>query len=510
MDTKNAGFVEHPLIKKGKLERRLYQENILSEASRRNTLCVLPTGLGKTPIAVMLAALRLERFPGSKVLVMAPTRPLVSQHHRTFLEFMNLPEDELQHVTGTTKPEQRKNLYAEKRVIFATPQTIKNDLENGRLFLRGFSLLVVDETHHAVGGYAYPYVVKRYLEESENPRILGLTASPGSDTAKIRDICRNAGIESVQIRTEKDEDVSPYVRERKIYWEYVKLPENFLKIRNLIQSEFESRIRTLMRMGLLRRKKATKKDLLSLQSRLHSAIKQGHKRAFTGMFYTVQAIKLEHALTLIETQGVGILESYWKKIRSGTSKADQALANSREISNAMWLTQSLAETGAKHPKISKLASIVHQELSKNPDARIIIFANYRETVKEIANALSGIENARPSEFVGQREGMSQKEQARVIRNFSDGTYNILVATSVAEEGMDIKKADIAIFYEPVPSGIRSIQRRGRVGRHSLGKIYVLITKGTRDEAYYWSSVSKEREMKSALYNMQSQNIARNM
>jgi Fanconi anemia group M protein len=495
-------FVEHPLIREKTIQKREYQENILSTSLEKNTLCVLPTGLGKTPIAAMLAAHRLQKYPESRVLVMAPTRPLTVQHHKTFKEFMNLSGEDLQHVTGLIKPEKRESLYKERKIIFATPQTVKNDLGKGRLTLKDFSLIVIDETHHAVGGYAYPYVVEKYIEEAENQRILGLTASPGGDAAKIADICRNAGIETVEIRTESDRDVVPYIKEKNIDFVYAELPESFIKIRTLIQTVFDARVGTLFKMGLVRRRTPSKKELLSLQRRLSAGIKQGYRKAFMGMFCTVQAIKLEHAITVLETQGISMLESYWKKLRSGTTKSDQSIAKNKAISNAMWLTQSLAETGASHPKISRLCSIVHNQLKENPDSRIIVFANYRDTVRDIVKALSGIENTKPVEFVGQREGLTQKEQSRIVREFSHGGYNTLVATSVAEEGIEIRQADIAIFYEPVPSGIRSIQRRGRVGRHSLGRVFVLITRGTRDEAYYWTSQSKEKQMKKTLYGMQ--------
>ncbi len=494
----SPAFVKHPLIKENVIEYREYQNNILNTALEKNTLCVLPTGLGKTPIAVMLTAHRLYTFPESKALILAPTRPLAAQHYRTFIKFLNLPEEKFQIITGTTKPEKREMLYKEKTVFFATPQTIKNDIQDGRLSLKNFSLLVIDETHHAIGGYAYPYIVERYLQEAENQRILGLTASPGGDVEKIAEICKNAGVESIEIRTEHDEDVIPYVMEKKIEWIYVELPESFRKVRNMIQCALDEKIAVLRRLGITLRKNPSRKDLLTLQSRLR---RESEKRANIALICVAEALKLEHAITLLETQGVNILESYWKKLRSSHSKIDKRLVSNRMVSNAMWLTQSMVETGAKHPKISKLCSVIYNELKEKPDSKIIIFANYRNTVKEIVKALSGVSNARPVEFVGQKEGMTQKEQIKRIKEFSEGKYNILVATSVAEEGMDIEKADTAIFYEPVPSGIRFIQRRGRVGRHSLGKIIVLITKKTRDEVYYWSAVAKEREMKKTLYGM---------
>ena len=77
----------------------------------------------------------------------------------------------------------------------------------------------------------------------------------------------------------------------------------------------------------------------------------------------------------------------------------------------------------------------------------------------------------------------------------------MCGTSISEEGLDLPKVDYAIFYEAVPSEIRAIQRRGRVGRQSTGKIIFLLTKGTRDESYYWSAFHKEKRMKSILYNI---------
>ena len=86
----------------------------------------------------------------------------------------------------------------------------------------------------------------------------------------------------------------------------------------------------------------------------------------------------------------------------------------------------------------------------------------------------------------------------MVEKFKKGEYNVLVATSVAEEGLDIPATDMVIFYEPVPSEIRSIQRRGRTGRARIGKVVILTIKGTRDIAYLWSSRNKEKKMKNEL------------
>ncbi len=495
-------FMEHPLLKNDSLQSRIYQETILSKAVNSNLLCVLPTGLGKTPIAIVVAVYRIEKFPDSRVMILAPTKPLVEQHMKSFIETVDLPEEEFVLLTGMVKPGERKEIYRKGKVVFATPQTVKNDLENGILELDDFSLVVFDEAHHAVGDYAYPFIARRYKEEAENPRILGLTASPGGTKAKIKEICSNLGIDKVEIRTETDHDVGPWVKGKEVEWVNVSLPQTFSDVKAYLEKAYRNRLGKLKRIGFTKPVRLiNKRDLLGLQKRLLGGIKSGNKKNFWGLSVVSQAIKTEHVLTLLETQGIRPLEEYLKKLRNETSRSTKSLLKDREFSHAMFLVDQLSEKGARHPKISKLCGIVSKQLEKNADSKIIIFANYRNTVKEIVKSLENIDSSKPIEFMGQREGMTQKEQRQRIEDFRAGLHNILVTTSVGEEGIDIPEMQLAIFYEPVPSEIRSIQRRGRVGRTKVGRVVILITRNTRDEAYYWTAKRKEKVMKKTLYEM---------
>ncbi len=498
-------YTDHPLLKKGSLQSRVYQETILARAVGKNLLCVLPTGLGKTPIAIVLSVFRLERHPGSKVLVLAPTKPLIEQHRKSFSEKIDLPEKDFVLVTGMVKPGDREDMYERGKIIFATPQTVRNDLEKERISLRDFSLVVFDEAHHAVGEYAYPFIARHYLDQSENPRILGLTASPGGTRQKIREICKNLGIDSVEIKTESDLDVSPWVKEKDVEWVEVSLPETFVNIRDYLEKPYRDRLNKLRRIGFSKPVRLiNKRDLLGLQNRLMEGLRRGDRRNFYGITVVTQAIKLEHAITLLETQGIRPLEEYFRKLRKETSKSTKGLLNDQKVSHAMFLSNGLSEKGAKHPKMSKLCEIISRQMEKKGDSKIIVFANYRNTVREIVKSLKGIGNAKPVEFMGQREGMTQKEQKQRIEEFRLDIYNVLVTTSVGEEGIDIPEMELAVFYEPVPSEIRSIQRRGRVGRTKFGRIIILMTKNTRDEAYYWTAMRKEKVMKDTLHEMRSE------
>jgi Fanconi anemia group M protein len=92
----------------------------------------------------------------------------------------------------------------------------------------------------------------------------------------------------------------------------------------------------------------------------------------------------------------------------------------------------------------------------------------------------------------------------MLDQFRDGLFNVLIATSVAEEGLDIPKVDLVVFYEPIPSAIRHIQRRGRTGRQEKGRVAIFMTKATRDEAYSWSAKHKETRMVSVLEQMRKE------
>ncbi|HJW96736.1 MAG TPA: DEAD/DEAH box helicase [archaeon] len=501
-------YVNHPLIVEDSMESRPYQEAILGTAVKNHTLCVLPTGLGKTNVAILLAAHRLEKYPDSRILVMAPTRPLVNQHHKVFGRSMRIPQEEMVAVTGFIKPEERESLYR-KKLVFATPQVIENDLRNGILSLKDFSLLVIDEAHHSIGGYAYPYVAKLYLQQSRFPRILALTASPGGTAEKINEIKENLGTECVEIRTDEDYDVKPWIKEKQIEWAYVELPESFLRIKRYLDEAIEDRASKLKSMGFLKKPRPSRRDFLELQASMQASIKRGHKAAFGISSIVAQAIKLEHALGLLETQGITVLEKYWNKLKEDESNAAKNILKDQKVANAIYLSRGLYEQGSKHPKMGRLCQIVDRQVREKQDSKIIIFANYRDSVKEIESSLNNIDGVRAVQFVGQKEGLTQKEQIQRISDFREGVYNVLVGTSVSEEGLDIPAMDLAIFYEPVPSEIRSIQRRGRVGRQKVGRVIFLITRRTRDEAYFWSAKNKEARMKKTLYGMKRQQLEEN-
>jgi Fanconi anemia group M protein len=486
-------FISHPLVRKDTLRLRRYQESIIARATEKNTLVVLPTGLGKTIIAIALAAHRLAEHPESKVLFLAPTKPLVVQHEKTFNELITGVKSAV--LTGEEDVEKRAVLWKNSRMLFATPQTVENDLIRG-LNLGDFSLLVFDEAHRAVGDYSYVYIAKKYAETAGNRLILGLTASPGSDRQKIDEVCGNLDIRQIEAKTESDSDVKPYVQQVKTAWVKVKLPEEFIKVKKKLEEVLKEGLKELKAAGYLETSdlsRVDKKTILEAQARIRQEL-AGGLEPYRYASIAASALKVNHAIELLETQGVSPLDAYFRRLASQKSKAVRSLFRDDRMQEAMAEVRAMKEGGMDHPKLDKLVEIVERRKKDS----ILVFTHYRDTAGKVLEKLNEADIL-AHEFIGQAKkegkGMSQKEQIKTIENFKEGKYTALIATSVAEEGLDIPKVDLVVFYEPVPSEIRAIQRRGRTGRNSAGEVVVLMAEGTRDEAYFWVSFHKERAMK---------------
>jgi len=479
---------------------RLYQETILNTCVHKNTLVVLPTGMGKTAIALLLSFQRINNFNG-KILMIAPTKPLVEQHMNYFKRYIDEDENNFTLFTGMVKPELREKLWKSAKYIFSTPQGLENDIISKKINLEEVSLLIFDEAHRAVGDYSYNFIAKQYEKLAKFPRILALTASPGSELDKIEEVCKNLYIEDIEIRTNNDPDVKPYIQEVNIEWVKVDLPEKFLEIKKFIETALRERMQKLKSWGILKRadlKYVNKRELLSLQGQLQGRLAKGEKDflLFQGISMLAEIMKLQHALELLETQDLTSLYKYLDKLQSQSSytktKAIKNIVKDLNFRSAYVTTKNFLDI--EHPKLIKLKEII----SKNKDKKIIVFNQYRDSALNIQNELNKIEGINSKIFVGQikkgETGLSQKKQIERLNEFREDNFNVLIATAVGEEGLDIPQVDIVIFYEPIPSAIRSIQRRGRTGRLEKGKVIILSTNKTRDEAYRWVAFHKEKKM----------------
>lgn len=480
-----TSYVNMKYISKDSIEFREYQVNMALQASKENCIIVLPTGLGKTAIALQVIASYManitENAPIGAVLFLAPTRVLANQHH----EFMQnaLTIDDISLVTGEDSISARKKLW-NASVICATPEITKNDLARGMITPDMFGLVIFDEAHRTVGEYAYA-TIAQLLEESK-PRILGMTATLPSDVEKATEIISRLYIASVAERNESSPDVTPYIQKTETEWFKVDLTPEIKEIQSFLRKALKSRC------NMLRSNQISVDENPSLSSllKLREYVLQ-HKRAAATPLFT--AIRIHYALSILEAHGIMPFLKFCERTRAkkggGIKELFEVDPNfTQAVSRAVKLQQDHKE----HPKISKLVNLI-----KEIKGKILIFTSYRDSVDMICDALDDI-GIKTGKLIGKagKTGLKQKEQVETVRRFRDNEFQIMVATRVGEEGLDIAEVNHVIFYDNVPSSIRYVQRRGRTGRKAAGRLIVLIAKDTIDEAYYWIGRRKIKTAKS--------------
>jgi len=505
MDGTNIRFVSTPFIRDNKIETREYQQSILEKCKLKSTLVVLPTGLGKTPVAIMLIAHILDKKNG-KILFLAPTKPLVNQHVRVLGE--TLTDVNITMFTGTTRPAKRNEMWKEANIIVSTPQVIRNDVMEKRYDLSEVKLLIFDEAHHATGDHAYATIGKLYRGKG---LVLGMTASPGSNMEKITEICENIGVENVVIKSEDDPDVKPYVKSMNIRWKSVDLDERTKRAAGFLKILLSTITGELRSFGIqISKTMPSKRELLDIQPQLRAIMMKDDKPSwvYKAMSLQSEAMIISSALEYAETQGLHTLKKYVERlIEKGNSrsskKSERTLLEREEFKRLVSFLNTIEYKDIVNNKINVLRDLIRHQIVTRKDSKLIIFANYRDTCEAILEDIKNVEGIKPVLFIGQgsrggRKGMTQKIQAETIKKFENGEYNTLIATSVAEEGLDIPATDLVIFFEPIPSEIRYIQRRGRTARDRTGNVYILIYKSTRDYGYYNAALYRERTMKNEL------------
>jgi Fanconi anemia group M protein len=346
---------------------------------------------------------------------------------------------------------------------------------------------------------------------------MGLTASPGSDRNRIKEICKNLSIEEVELKTRDSEDVKEYLQELKFEKRILDFPEEFNEIRIVLREFFNSYVQELKNRGLFFGA-SSKTGLIEFQKKLIMEISRGKKdyNHLLAMGACASAIKLQHAIELLETQTLSSFNEYLKELfKQANEKKSKGVVKlvSKPQFNLIYLKSSeMLNKGVEHPKIEELMNIVKEEKSKNEKIKILVFTQFRNTASIISKKLNEIQGISSKVFVGQTKktsqgnstGLNQKEQKRMIQDFSSGETNILCATSIGEEGLDIPEVNIVIFYESVPSAIRKIQRSGRTARLMKGKLIMLITKDTRDETFYYVANAKERKMHQTIQDIKDE------
>lgn len=509
-----------------KYPQREYQVDITESAIIHNTIVSLPTGLGKTLIAAVVLYNFYRWFDKGKIIFMAPTLPLVYQQVKACYNIMGIPQKDTHILTGKMNPEKRTEIWNSKRVFFCTPQTVQKDLEVLRFDASKVVCIVLDEAHKATGDYSYIKIIQLLEAAGARFRILGLSATPGSNIKAIQAVVDALRINRIEFREESDPDVKKYIHQREVEIIVVKQSIAVSDIQKDLEDiifPIYDRLKSAGSIGTC----MENVSFYSLLCAKDDYTKRNHDKSLLGHF--AAAMSLFHLRTLLLKNGIGVLRSNIlqlmnnrpKGILSKISKSDELKSLLHKIDQALLdPTSKKQDKKMNNPKLQELVNILHKHYDEVQDvsSRAIVFSQFRESVAEIVSVLKEYQpKIKPRHFIGQNKGktskndkskmsskdtenidpddisiynkenafpnlggMNQNEQQRIIQEFQDGIYNVLVCTCIGEEGLDIGEVDLIINFDVLRSPIRTLQRSGRTGRKRAGKVIFLVAAGQEE------------------------------
>ncbi|PZC85522.1 hypothetical protein B5X24_HaOG216630 [Helicoverpa armigera] len=407
---------------------RDYQFNIIKSAILKNTLVSLPTGLGKTFIAAVIMYNFYRWYPLGKIVFTAPTRPLVAQQIEACYNIIAIPPSDTIEMTGHMQVNTRKQHWQSKRVFFATPQVIYNDMKSGICPCDKVRCLVIDEAHRARGNYAYCQIIST-LDDMNHKiyRVLALSATPGSRVEDVINVVKNLHIAHLELRTENCIDVSPYSHARKINTTIIQLGPQLTQIRQQYIEILDGYARRLKQMNILPPNlgNLSKGRIVMLYKEYQN--KDRASSTAPGKINTT-IIQLGPQLTQIRQQYIEILDGYARRL--------------------------------------KQMNILPPNLGNLSKGRIVML------YKEYQN----------KDRASSREDLylDTRQCVRQVRAKKSDTpaCNVLVATCVAEEGLDVGSVDLIVCFDiSTKSPVRLVQRCGRTGRERGGQVFILVTEG---------------------------------
>jgi Fanconi anemia group M protein len=377
-------------------------------------------------------------------------------------------------------------------------------------------LVVFDEAHRASGNYAYCDIVRELQTRDIVFRVLALSATPGSDTKRVQAVVDNLLIERIESRTEESPDVQKYIHQRNVEEHVVKLTPAMEDIQSQFCQLIGVYLKTLVSNGCYSYENPLQASSYGLITRRDAWRARGRNTMVKPLQMKVEAcfaisISLMSILQTLQNSGVrcfynSLLEFTQEvKQKSNPSKTRLEFVNNPKTTRLLHDIKNQMELPnfSSHPKLDKMISIVldhfqthdafvQESIKKgemvDSQTKIMIFSSHRASVDEIVRILEKHRPlVRPAAFIGQSSGkktagLKQKQQLQVIDDFMAGLFNVLVSTSIGEEGLDIGEIDLIICFDVSKSPIRLLQRQGRTGRKRVGNICLLLNEGSDENA----------------------------
>lgn len=545
-DFEKIFYVYDKNVVRHKVEARLYALETIYECVKSNSFVRIDTGLGKTYIELLVALYFLKYHKiKKKVLILAPSKPLCLQHKEKADEIFLGINTEV--ITGNVVRKKRREIWENNQIIVATPQTITRELkrESGIGCPEDIQLVVFDEVHKMTGNYDYVNLANLYSLHKDI-RLVGFTASLDSDSKKLEDILKCMGLQYSQIisKTEKSSDVAPYVFKKHIY--KIEVQRHFSALEDDLMEKLRKEFRLIIQQERrwLKMIENDKHNFLSLLEESFYRDEKGFETAIdvTGFgklkealsnFKNIksQDINCSFALrdwgllflfhTAISMLEKGIHEfraflerKYFEDISKKPSQhAFKSNKTIRESINMLcranlWTTK-MSYPLKYDPEISSYnwhavyrdakLHAMERTIRMHMSSQILIFVNYRDTLDKVLHYLKTVfPEKNIDKFIGQSnklkdKGMTQKKQNEVLKKYRNGEIDILVATLIAEEGLNFPAVDVVFFYEPITDPRRMVQRIGRTGRYRDGDVFILFYKDEKEELIANIGFAKSRK-----------------
>ncbi|CAB1459418.1 unnamed protein product [Pleuronectes platessa] len=530
---------------------RDYQMDVARPALEgKNIIICLPTGSGKTRVAVYITKEHLDgrRAEGQsgKVVVLVNKIPLVEQHFSAEFQPFLKPTYKVERVSGDCQLKiSFTEILKKNDVVICTAQILENHLERSNtgedegVKLSDLSLIIIDECHHTQKGEVYNHIMMRYLKQKHKnekmkkeqkepvpiPQILGLTASPGVGGANnmkkavehILRICANLDASKIMTSSLGDCKKSPN--------------KMTLSVEDRMEDPFGDVIKKIMNAIHAHANLSTNCDLGSQRyeqwivvTEREAAAKEDHKVRVCAEYLRrySEALNLSNIIRMCDALEM-LNEYYEKEIHTKMNPDDvqaiQITDTERFLFNLFKENKEELQTLAGNPKyendsLSKLRGKILHEFSSREEARGIIFTKTRFSAIALSNWIQGNPKfadigVKAAYVIGGGDQsvvkpMTSAEQRDVLKNFHNGDVNVLIATTVAEEGLDIAACNFVIRYGLVTNEISMIQAEGR-GRAEDSTYTLVDVKNSGVAEKEWVNEHRKKMMNKAIEKIRALN-----
>uniref|UniRef100_A0A4W3IN27 RNA helicase n=1 Tax=Callorhinchus milii TaxID=7868 RepID=A0A4W3IN27_CALMI len=509
------------------MKLREYQKELARPGIEgKNTIICAPTGCGKTLVALTICEHHLKDMleEKRKVVFLATTVPIYQQQSRLFTDYFQNTSYKVAGLCGESAEHAPAQMLVEVNdILIFTPQILLNCLKTSTIpSLSIFTLLIFDECHNTAKSHPYNVLMQQYLDaklstDSEPlPQIVGLTASIGVGDAKtvqetmqhIFQICANLDMETISTVRENLTELEKFVfvsEKRKC------ITDPFADIIFGIMELSSFTLYTLFDLadtlsGIPNRSRGTQKYeqwIVEIQKKckvLQMADVEEERRICKALFtYTEHLRKYNDTMIINEDartkDAVEYLDQFINNVKGGGFDETERELTALFEENKQRLLEIDQEPKYHNPKLNEVEAILNEEYTNKPDTKTILFVKTRalaDALKKWITESPVLEFLQPELLLGRGRrdhtpAMTLPLQKEVLTLFkeSSGT-KLLIATSVADEGIDIAQCNLVLLYEYVGNVIKMIQTRGR-GRAEGSKCILVTSKrenAERDEINY--------------------------